>query len=129
MKPDETPVDVISACFPGGSMTGAPKLRSIDILNEMELGKSRGPYSGCLGYISLNGSMDLNIIIRTAVVTPGNDETIEDGNTDTVWDVAIGAGGAITAMSESDDEFDEMILKSRAVKDAVQQWYNDNSKI
>ncbi len=126
MKSGETPVDVISACFPGGSMTGAPKLRSIDILDEMELGNSRGPYSGCLGYISLNGCMDMNIVIRTAVLTPGKTEVTEDKKEGLTWDIAIGAGGAITALSESEDEFDEMQLKSRAVKDAIQEWYNDS---
>jgi para-aminobenzoate synthetase len=120
-----TPIDVAAACFPGGSMTGAPKLRSIDILNKLELGNSRGPYSGCLGYISLNGSMDLNIVIRTAVVTPvgsvGSDEKINN----TSWDVNIGAGGAITALSDIDDEFEEMLLKASAIKKSVQQWYDD----
>ena len=113
--------DVISACFPGGSMTGAPKLRSVDILNEMEQGVSRGPYSGSLGYISLNGCMDMNIIIRTAVVTPdkgtGNSKEKSDK-----WNVSIGCGGAITALSDSEDEYNEMILKARAVKEAVEYW-------
>ena len=120
VKPGESPIDVISACFPGGSMTGAPKLRSMDLLNEMEMGKSRGPYSGCLGYISVNGCMDLNIIIRTAVLTESQIST---------WNLTIGAGGAITALSESEDEFDEMLLKSKALKDAVQRWCNENSKL
>lgn len=115
---NRTPLDVIAATFPGGSMTGAPKLRSMDILNDLELGFSRGPYSGCLGYISLDGSMDLNIIIRTAVVTPDPDES-EPNN----WLIKIGAGGAITALSESGDEFDEMLLKARAIQLSVQDWY------
>lgn len=116
-----TPIDVISASFPGGSMTGAPKLRSVDILDELELGNSRGPYSGCLGYISLNGSMDMNIVIRTAVVTPSSDV---EKNENLSWDVKIGAGGAITALSESEDEFEEMLLKASAIKKSVQQWYS-----
>lgn len=115
---DRSPIDVIAATFPGGSMTGAPKLRSMDILNDLELGFSRGPYSGCLGYISLDGSIDLNIVIRTAVVTPDPD-VIEPNN----WLVKIGAGGAITALSESSDEFDEMLLKARAIQESVQEWY------
>ncbi len=120
-----TPIDVIAASFPGGSMTGAPKLRSVDILDELELGSSRGPYSGCLGYISLNGSMDMNIIIRTAVVTPSN---VVDTNEILSWDVMIGAGGAITALSESADEFDEMLLKANAIKRSVQQWHADGQE-
>jgi|AntRauTorckE5430_2_1112549.scaffolds.fasta_scaffold02152_2 para-aminobenzoate synthetase len=116
-----TPIDVIAACFPGGSMTGAPKLRSVDILNDVELGQSRGPYSGSLGYISLNGSMDMNIVIRTALVTPNSVNKEQDSIS---WDVAIGAGGAITALSESQDEFEEMLLKARAIRNSVEQWNN-----
>eukprot|EP00553_Chaetoceros_curvisetus_P008319 CAMPEP_0204630942 /NCGR_PEP_ID=MMETSP0717-20131115/21616_1 /ASSEMBLY_ACC=CAM_ASM_000666 /TAXON_ID=230516 /ORGANISM="Chaetoceros curvisetus" /LENGTH=375 /DNA_ID=CAMNT_0051648369 /DNA_START=39 /DNA_END=1163 /DNA_ORIENTATION=- len=117
VDPKYTAIDVIAASFPGGSMTGAPKLRSVDILDDLELGNRRGPYSGCLGYISLSGAMDMNIVIRTAVVAPdrlSNDEKS--------WEVAIGAGGAITALSESDDEFDEMLLKASAIKKSVKEW-------
>ena len=116
--------DVISACFPGGSMTGAPKIRSVDILNEMEQGVSRGPYSGSLGYISLNGCMDMNIIIRTAVVTPAKGtKDLKDQNDG--WNVSIGCGGAITALSDCEDEYNEMLLKARAVKEAVEYWAED----
>lgn len=122
VDPAATAVDVIAACFPGGSMTGAPKLRSVDILNKLELGESRGPYSGCLGYISLNGAMDMNIIIRTAVVTPCDPV----GNNTISWNVSIGAGGAITALSESDDEFEEMLLKAYAIRKSVDCWSKNN---
>jgi para-aminobenzoate synthetase len=107
-------IDVLKACFPGGSMTGAPKLRTMELIDSMEEGVSRGPYSGCLGYISLNGSMDMNIVIRTAVLTPADEHD--------AWNISIGAGGAITALSESTDEYEEMILKSSAVVGAVQEW-------
>jgi para-aminobenzoate synthetase len=111
-------IDVIEACFPGGSMTGAPKHRTMEILHEIEQGVSRGPYSGCLGYISLNGSMDMNIVIRTAVLTPSDcyDKLTE------AWKVSIGCGGAITALSDSNDEYEEMLLKSRAVRAAILEW-------
>lgn len=97
-------------------MTGAPKLRSMEILDFLEEGVPRGPYSGCLGYISLNGSMDMNIVIRSAVLTPQNDDD---------WRVRIGAGGAITALSESEDEYEEMLLKAKAVVESVQAWSSD----
>lgn len=113
-------VDVLKACFPGGSMTGAPKIRTMELLDRMEEGASRGPYSGCMGYISLNGSMDMNIIIRTAVLTPKEH--------DDEWNVRVGAGGAITALSESSDEYEEMMLKASAVLGAVKEWASGSDK-
>jgi len=111
-------IDVIEACFPGGSMTGAPKQRTMEILEEIEQGVSRGPYSGCLGYISLNGCMDMNIIIRSAILTPMHD----DKNTASRWKASVGCGGAITALSVSEDEYQEMLLKSRAVCGTICEW-------
>ena len=119
-------VDALKACFPGGSMTGAPKVRTMQILDEdMEQRAVRGPYSGSLGYFSLNGCMDMNIIIRTAVLTPSTDldeNNQYNENFDDILDISIGAGGAITALSESEDEYEEMLLKARAVVEAVNQW-------
>ena len=97
-------------------MTGAPKQRTMDILDEIEQGVSRGPYSGCLGYISLNGCMDMNIIIRSAILTPVESEVSNR------WNVSIGCGGAITALSNSDDEYEEMLLKSRIVRETIDEW-------
>jgi para-aminobenzoate synthetase len=117
-------IDVLKACFPGGSMTGAPKLRTMELLYEIEERACRGPYSGCLGYISLNGCMDMNIIIRSAIVTP--EWTVQDGlNSDQendLWKVSIGAGGAITALSQPIDEYNEMKLKASAIISAVEEW-------
>jgi len=117
-----SPVDVLKACFPGGSMTGAPKLRTMELLDEIEESVPRGPYSGSLGYISVNGCMDMNIVIRTAILKQsraGRNGSI--GNVDR-WDITIGAGGAITALSESEDEYEEMLLKASAVIGAVNGW-------
>jgi len=113
-------IDAITACFPGGSMTGAPKQRTMEILDEIEQGVSRGPYSGCLGYISLNGCMDMNIVIRSAILTPvkTQDSTSES------WKASIGCGGAVTHLSDPDDEYEEMILKSQIVQNAITEWRN-----
>ena len=107
-------IRVLRACFPGGSMTGAPKVRTMEILDELEQAQPRGPYSGCLGYISIDGCMDMNIVIRSAVLTssPSGQE----------WKVSVGAGGAITALSDTQDEYSEMLLKAGAVVDAVDEW-------
>eukprot|EP00533_Pseudo-nitzschia_delicatissima_P000546 CAMPEP_0116079936 /NCGR_PEP_ID=MMETSP0327-20121206/1407_1 /TAXON_ID=44447 /ORGANISM="Pseudo-nitzschia delicatissima, Strain B596" /LENGTH=947 /DNA_ID=CAMNT_0003570593 /DNA_START=90 /DNA_END=2933 /DNA_ORIENTATION=- len=107
-------IDLLRASFPGGSMTGAPKIRTMEILEELEENVDRGAYSGSLGYLSVNGCMDMNIMIRSATVTPTEKKD--------EWNVSIGAGGAITALSDAEDEYDEMLLKARAVKEAVEKW-------
>jgi para-aminobenzoate synthetase len=116
-----TAIDLLRASFPGGSMTGAPKIRTMELLEELERNVDRGPYSGSLGYLSVNGCMDFNIIIRSAVLFLSESKD--------AWNVSIGAGGAITALSDAEDEYKEMNLKARAVVAAVQEWASLSSDL
>jgi para-aminobenzoate synthetase len=91
------PLDCVEACFPGGSMTGAPKRRSMQILDRLEP-EPRGIYSGALGYLGLDGTIDLSIVIRTAVLRDGV--------------ATVGSGGAVTVRSVPEEEWREMLVKA-----------------
>jgi aminodeoxychorismate synthase component I len=114
LREDVEPPDGIRACFPGGSMTGAPKKRTMEIIDELE-GEARGVYSGAIGYLGLSGGCDLNIVIRTIVM---------DGATTT-----IGTGGAIVMQSDHEAEYQEIMLKARALINALAAYAAPNGEI
>ena len=94
---EKNAIGCIRAAFPGGSMTGAPKLRTMEIIDALEAAP-RGIYSGGLGYFSLDGSVDLSMVIRTLVLHAGHLE--------------YGVGGAILALSDPAEEWEEIRIKS-----------------
>ncbi|HEX2051949.1 MAG TPA: aminodeoxychorismate synthase component I [Actinomycetota bacterium] len=104
LRAGKSVLDCVRACFPAGSMTGAPKLRTMELLDALEPGP-RGVYSGALGYLSASGPADLNVVIRTIVA---HDDRL-----------TIGTGGAIVYGSDPDEELAETELKARAPMQAV----------
>lgn len=100
LQKDKSPVDVLRAVFPGGTITGCPKVRCIEILTEMEQ-QARGAYTGSLGYINNDGSMDFNILIRTMV---------RENNT-----LTFRAGGGIVSDSIAEKELEETRAKAKGL--------------
>ena len=105
LRDDISNMDVLRATFPAGTLSGAPKIRAMEIIDEMEITK-RGPYGGAAGYLSFSGEMDVAIIIRTGVIKDG-------------W-VHSQAGAGIVADSNPDSEYLETEAKARAVLRAAE---------
>lgn len=108
------PTQVLRAAFPGGSMTGAPKVRTMEIMDELEAGP-RGVYSGAIGWLGVNGAMDTSIVIRTIVTS----DAIDVGRESISCSATFGIGGAITVLSDPVDEYVETLIKSRGVASAL----------
>jgi anthranilate synthase component I len=100
----KTPFDLMRATFPAGTLSGAPKIRAMQIISEIE-GTQRGPYGGCVGYFSFNGNLDCCITIRTALLKEGR--------------VYIQAGGGWVNDSTPDGEYNETVNKAKAMFKAV----------
>lgn len=109
LRADCSPLEAVRACFPGGSMTGAPKKRTMELLEALEK-RPRGAFSGAMGWIGTGGSMDLGMVIRTLVHT----------QTGAGCHFRIGCGGAILAESVPEAEFEEAMLKALAPLQAVE---------
>ena len=122
----KSPIDILASSLPPGSMTGAPKLRSCQLLRSLE-NRNRGIYSGVLGYLDIGGGGDFSVVIRSAVRwdkshDQAREEGAEEGEDDGIggevedegeeW--TIGAGGAVTALSTEEGEWEEMVAKLRS---------------
>ncbi|HEX5592426.1 MAG TPA: aminodeoxychorismate synthase component I [Solirubrobacterales bacterium] len=104
LRPEATTLDAVRSSFPPGSMTGAPKKRTTEILDQLE-GAARGVYSGAIGWFGVGGAADLSVAIRIIVLSGGR--------------ASIGAGGAIVLQSDPEREYEEMLLKAAAPLRAI----------
>ncbi len=104
LRKDKDIYDLIRATFPAGTVTGAPKVRAMELIDEME-NTRRGPYAGCVGYISFSGNLDMCITIRTIVM---------NGNT-----ASIQAGAGIVLDSDPKKEYKETLNKAQAMVKAI----------
>lgn len=112
LQATKTAIDLLRGCFPGGSITGAPKLRSMEIIEELEPHR-RGVYCGAIGYIGFDGNMDTNIAIRTAVYVK---------DTDNEGEVSFYAGGGIVADSDLGKEYKETLDKASGMLKVMQHF-------
>ncbi len=101
LRSDKDCFDLIEACFPGGSITGCPKIRAMEIIEELEPTR-RGPYTGSMGYIDFSGNMDLNILIRTLIHCGQK--------------IHFQVGGGIVADSTPEGEYEETLVKALALR-------------
>lgn len=113
MEECRTYADLLQAMFPGGSITGAPKIEAMKIMDSLEH-NARGLYTGSIGYISFNGDCDLNIVIRTAVWQNGT--------------YHMGIGGGITCESDPEAEYEETLQKAKAFIDIFKGEHNGSDK-
>lgn len=104
LRPEITHLGALEACFPGGSITGAPKIRAMEIIDELEP-VARGPYTGCAGYLGFNRESQLNILIRTSLLQGGR--------------AIYGAGAGIVADSDPEAEYEETLAKARGFLSAL----------
>jgi anthranilate synthase component 1 len=105
LDPEHSPMDVLAACFPAGTVSGAPKVRAMEIIDELEPTR-RGIYAGAVGYVDFSGTLDTCIAIRTMVVRDGT--------------AYVQAGAGIVADSDPAKEYEETRNKAAALHQAMQ---------
>jgi len=109
LAPQQTAWDLLKACFPAGTVSGAPKIRAMEIIHTLEP-ERRGPYSGIYGYYDFEGQLNTAITIRTMVVRPqGQDQH---------W-VSVQAGAGLVADSDPQQEYEETLNKARGLLEAI----------
>jgi anthranilate synthase component 1 len=104
LRPGLDWLDLLRATFPTGTLSGAPKVRAMEIIDELE-NRRRGPYGGCVGYIDFSGNMDTAIAIRTMVVKDGA--------------IFLRTGAGVVADSDPEYEYEECVNKARALVEAI----------
>lgn len=109
LEPSKTAWDLLKACFPAGTVSGAPKIRAMEIINELEP-ERRGPYSGVYGYYDFEGQLNTAIAIRTMIVRPHNEERCL---------VSVQAGAGLVADSVPETEYQETLNKARGLLEAI----------
>jgi len=105
LAPERGPIDVLRATFPAGTVSGAPKVRAMEIISELEP-EARGPYAGTVGYVGLDGAMDMCITIRTVVLVDGR--------------AYVQSGAGIVMDSDPAAEYEECMHKARALHKALE---------
>ncbi len=106
LNPGVSPFEILKAAFPGGSITGCPKIRSMQVIDELEP-DGRGFYTGALGYAGFNGRMDFNMLIRTIIAERRQ--------------LTFSAGGGIVADSDPEKEYEETLVKAEGMRRAIQK--------
>ena len=125
LLPGSPRAEAVAACFPAGSMTGAPKISTMAILDRLEAGP-RGLYSGAIGYFSLNGATDLAVAIRTLVISSPAGQGGDLGHGEPTAELTLGIGGAITSDSVPDEEYEEIRVKAFGVLSALGASFPDS---
>jgi para-aminobenzoate synthetase component 1 len=113
LRQDINPFHVLMSALPGGSITGAPKIRAMQIIEELE-GTPRGAYCGSMGYFNFDGTGSWNILIRSIQKYQN--------------DISVWAGGGITIASDCDAEYQECFDKVSAMLDLLNTWYKPNQQ-